>query len=479
MCTWFQTGLLIVIAVGLCRADALSDALKAGRYDDAVKLSDDLLKSDSKRPTLWTARGYALEQLGRDQESILSFETALRYAPDFLPALKGAVEVSYRSRDKRANRFVFHLIQLDPNNSVAHAMAAVLAYEAGTCPQAIEHFELSGAEIQRNEQAYSLYGVCLLKEHRASDAVVVFERLLSARPDVLDIRLHLGYAQMLVGNPAGAVKTLKPLAEQATPEADALNLLAWAEASDGEPQTAVTHLRAAIQIAPHIEQNYIDLAVLCIQNGMWQTAREIVEMSLRNVPNAARLYAIRGVIYAESGNYDEAEREFAHANEVDPNNEYGSVGLGLLYNQRNQPDSTVTAVRNSLVKNPGDPTLNYLLAEALMRKGGGDASILADARRALLHALQSKPDFGKAHALLGKLYVETGSYDAAVEELRLALRYEPDNRLALNQSVIALRRLGRQEEAAAALARLKGLVVRDFQPTANLTPVPAVRVANK
>ncbi len=444
----------------LCSGDTLSEALQAKRYQDALTLSEALLKTNPHTSSVWTARGFALEGLHRDSESISSFRTALRYSPDYLPAVKGAVEVSYRSHDRRLSSFLNQLLRLDPANAPAHGIAGVLAFESGNCPLAIQNFEQGGVEVTRNPAAYSLYGVCLLLDRRLPDAIAVFERVMSEDPDRTDVRFDLGYAQLLDKRAGEAVKTLQPLASKNDIKSDVLNLLASAETEDAQPEAAVAHLRQAIGIAPKEEQNYLDLSALYVKYDNSQAAAELVDLGLHNVPASSRLHAVQGVIDAQLGKYDEAATEFERANYLDPKSEYGAAGLGALYIERNQPDVAIKALRERLRKNPNDATLNYFLAQALLRQTNtAGSSNFNEARDALSKSLHSKPDFGKARALLGKLYVQEKDYEQAVKELRLASQYDPMNRMALSQLVLALRRLGREDEAAAALAKLKDLVM--------------------
>jgi predicted Zn-dependent protease len=422
-------GLLILLVPGLCCADSLTDAMRAGQYDEALRLADALVKSNPRSPAVWTARGYALEGLRRDEDSIGSFQKALAYAPHFAPALKGAAEVAYRARDPRALSFVDELLRLEPDNKTALGMGGVLEYEAGNCRLAIRHFEQSGPEALQNEEVSSMYGVCLMREHRASDAEAVLDRLVTARPD----------------------------------SALSLNLLARAEASNGHLQPAVDHLRKAIEIDPQKEQNYIDLVSLYIQYGTWEIARDIIETSLRQNPDSPRLHALRGVIDAQFGKYEEAASELERANDLDPANKFGAAGLGVLYAERNDPQSAATALRARLQKIPDDPTLNYLLADALVRQGQDDASARAEARASLEKAVRAQPDFERAHALLGKIYVQSGSYGQAIHELQLALKQNAQDRMALNQLVIAFRHMGRDQDAANALSELKRVVANQLQ----------------
>lgn len=451
-----------------CPADSLSEALQAKRYKDALTISDSLLQRSPDNASLWTARGFALAGLNRDDESISSFQTALKYSPGSLPALKGAVQTSYRSHDARIHSFLAQLLRLDPGNSSAHGIAGVLAFESGGCSSAIQHFEKSGIETVRNSDAYSLYGACLLTEHHFPDAVLVFQRLLADHPDSFNVRFDLGYAQLLARNAGQAVATLQSFATAAQPRADALNLLATAESAEGQFEAAGAHLRQAIEIAPKADQSYADLTALYIQLEMLSSATLIVDIGLQNVPLSSRLHALRGVIQAQLGKYPEASAEFDRANELDSEREFGAAGLGALYLETNQPELAANTIRDRLRKNPNDATLNYLLAEAFMRTRSWH-----EAQSALSACLRADPHSAKAHSLMGKLCVQTQNYTQAVSELRLAAEYDPGDRMTWSQLAIALRHLGRGDAASAALQKLKSIVIQQSPspiPNSQLRP---------
>ncbi len=463
-----RIALLASIAAGFCFADSLPDALRSRRFQDALALADALLQTKPSDPALWTGRGIALAGLNRDQASISSFEKALQFAPGFLPAIKGAVEAGYRSRDGRTAGFLDRLIRLEPGNGVAHAIAGVLAFEAGDCARAVPHFETASAETASNEQAWPLYGACLVAVGHVAQAVEVFQWSLASHPENAVARFNLGYAQVLAHRHADAVKTLEPLASVAEPKADALNLLAVAEAAEGRLESAVAHLQQAIQAAPKDERNYFDLAALCMQNESADTAAAIVEAGLKNVPKSARLRTIRGILLAQLGKYDEAAAEFELANRLDPSGQYGASGLGVLYTEMHQAHLASAVLRERLRKSPGDGTLNFLLAQALTQEGvkPGSPGFL-EAVRSLRLAVAAKPDLAKAHSLLGKLLAESGDYPRAVDELQLGAKHDPSDRMAFSQLAIVLRRLGRDTEAAAAVAALKWIIITEAQPKAN------------
>lgn len=470
-----RIALIATIAAVCSLADSLPEALRSGRFQDALTLADSMLKAQPRDARIWTGRGVALAGLGRDRESVSSFEKALEFAPDFLPALKGAVEAAYRSHDPRTPTLLERLIRLEPASEVAHGIAGVLAFEGGDCRGAVSHFEKAGRVDSR---AGTLFGACLMAVDRAADAVPVFERLLAADPDSTGARFNLGYALAVSRKYEEAVRTLEPLASGPAVGADTLNLLATAEAEMGRLEAAVAHLQQAIRRDPKDEKNYVDLASLCMRNESNETAVAIVEAGLAQAPDSAQLHMVRGILKVQLGQHDDAAAEFDRANRLDPRRQFGDAGLGLLYTEMRQTDRASAVLRERLKKSPKDATLNFLLAQALVQEGVEPGSAgFVEAAGCLKSAIASQPDLGKAHTLLGKLYVQSADYSQAVDELRLGARYDPSDRMAFSQLAIALRRLGREQEATAAVEGLRRIIAREARPKGNykvirITPAP-------
>ena len=459
--------LLLSLAAGSGLADSLAQALREGRYQEALDLSQELIKASPRDPRAWMSRGLALAGMARDRESVDSFERALGFSPDSLPAIKAATQVGYRSHDPRTERLLERLLSLEPDSGVAHAMAGVLAFEAGDCVRAVPHFERARAETEANPQAWPLYGACLVAVDRPADAVSVFERLLALNPENARARFNLGYAEVLAHRETDAVQTLEPLAADIQGESEALNLLATAEASIGRLE-AVAHLQRAIRLAPKDERNYLDLASLCIRHESAATASAVVDAGIEQLPQSARLHTIRGVLSAQQGHQPEALAEFELANRLDPQGEFGAAGLGVLYSEMRQTDVASTVLRGRIRKSPNDPTLNFFLAQALVKEGlDSRSSQFLEAVSALKAAVASKPEFAKARSLLGRLYRQAGDYTRAAEQLQLATKYDPLDRMAWSQLAIVFRHVGRQAEATAALEELKRIIDNESRPKAD------------
>jgi tetratricopeptide (TPR) repeat protein len=341
-------------------------------------------------------------------------------------------------------------------------MAGVLAVESGGCDKAVEHFRQSGQALDGNAAALTQFGGCLMRVRRPEEAVAVFERSLRDAGDAPDARYNLAVALLDAGRNEEAVTQARAAMTARPRDPEVLSLFAAASAATGQVEPAITALRTAIEIAPDNERHYLDLALICLDHDAADLAMEVVDAGLARIPDSARLYTMRGAIRADRAELEQAVQDFERARALGPDDLYGSVGLSLVLRQSERVPEAIALLRQKLARHPADATLNYLLADALMRSDPDPASAeFREARVALGRALKANPGFASARAALGKLWLRAGELPRAVEALEVALKLDPSNRVALNQLVLAYRQLGRTSEALAAADALKALLARE------------------
>jgi predicted Zn-dependent protease len=215
-----------------------------------------------------------------------------------------------------------------------------------------------------------------------------------------------------------------------------------------------------------------------MDHGAYALGIEIVDVGLKNIPDSAALYAMRGILRAQTMQVDEAESDFRRANQLQPGQVYGTVGLGITFMQRGNPEDSVRILRERLARNPQDPALNYLLAEALLRKGIERGTPEFDeAKLALLRSIKDKPDFAKAHAQLSKLYLLAADTAKALEESELAVQLAAEDRMSVYSLVRALKASGRNEEAKPLLLKLRELDAQELKEEGDKNRIKLIRAA--
>ena len=468
---WFCLVTLLVCLAGapLARSQSATptiqatiEALRAHDYARALEMTQALVREQPDSARVWTLQGAALSGLGRGEESLLSYQRALKILPDYLPALEGAAQCEYAAGSPTAQDLLDRIIRIDPTNETAHAMLASLSFKQNQCDKAVAHFALARRAIWDNPPALAEYGICLVHAHQFEDAAPLFRRLLELQPQDWHNRYNLGLIQYMTSQYAAAIETLKPLVEGPAADVDALNLVAAAYESKHETPAAAAALRRAIDIAPSDVRNYLDLATLCMDHAAFQVGVDIVSAGLKRIPDSSELYAERAVLNAQLMRYDEADADFAKANQLQPQQAFATVGLGISLLERNDTQRSLEVLQSRLKESPDEPTLNYLLAEVLTRRGAAPGTPeFKEAGAAAQRAVKAKPTFAPAHDVLSRLYLRAGDPTRAVEESRLALKFDPTDRTALFHLISALRASGNKSEVPGLTARLRDLAAAE------------------
>ena len=435
----------------------IASAIRAQQYDKALELLSPALQDYPGDPRLWTLRGLALTGKGQSKEALASFQSALRFSPDYLPALEAAAEIEYKAGNKTAIPLLQHVLRLRPDDLTSHAMLAALAYEDGDCANAVRHFEASGSLLTSQPSALEEYGACLVSLKQAEKAIVVFQQLLAQKPEDSRSRLALAAVQLTAEHPEDALATLQPLFHATAKDAKTLELAAAVYEANKDTPHAVQMLREAIVEDPRNSALYVEFADLCYAHQSFQTGVDMINVGLRLEPDAVDLYLARGVLYVQLADFEHAEADFEKAEHLDPHQSASAAALGLQAQEMhsNDPDRALEIVRTQLAKQPNNALLWNFQASILADKAPPpDSAEFQLAVQSARKAVVLQPTLYSAHDVLARLYLQAEEPGPAIEECRRALRYSPNDQSALYHLIVALRKTGQKEEIPALLQRL-------------------------
>ncbi|MGC2185326.1 MAG: tetratricopeptide repeat protein [Terriglobales bacterium] len=437
------------------RVEQISSALQNKQFQTALELLRPALQTSPGNAQLWAMQGFAYAGEGHKQEALTSFHGALKISPDYLPALKGAIQIEYENGSAAAIPLLQRVLRQQPGDSTSHAMAAVLEYQQGNCASAVGHFEKAGALFDSQIEGLHAYATCLVKLKQPDKAATVFERALALNPSDHRERRLLASVQLMAHKPQDALATLGPL-----PQADAetLELASRAyEVLKDTPQ-AVSTLRQAILLDPQNVNLYLDFANLCYAHDSAQVGVNVVSDGISLQPKAAPLYFARGVLYVQLAEYDKGQADFEKAYELDPSQSLSSAAQGLAAAQQNDLDRALAKVQASLARKPNDAIMLYLQADILNQKGAepGTPEFQA-AMRSARQAVALQPGLGAARGVLATLYLQEGRYKDAIEQCRKALQSDPKDRTAVYHLIQALRKTDNNAEIPELLKRLAQL----------------------
>ena len=463
-------GCALLLALS-CQAQSASASLfsiesmiRTQQYDAAMSALQAALRENPGNFRLWTLKGICLGLQGNDSAALVAFNHALRISPSYVPALRGEIEILYKTGDKRAIPLLERLLKADPADVIAHEMLGTLEQRAGDCRMAVPQFEASKDAIASHPASLEAYGYCLFRLGRTDDAIPVFRQLIPLLPGNAYPSYDLAVLLVSTHQNEEAIKVLEPLLTADQNDADILSLASEAYEATGNTPTAVTLQRRAIVANPSDPTNYVRFAVLSMAHDSFQVGITMLNAGIERIPDNASLYLSRGVLYAQLADYDKAEADFKRAEQLDSRQSISAYAGDLTVLQRNDPKTALTRVREQLKAHPGNPLFQLLLAQLIMNSTPDPQS--AEFREAMQDAsaaAKTKPDLVEAHNQLASMYMTLKQYDRAIRECKTALQYDPANETAMYHLIISMRHSGHDADLAPLVKRLSELHQQSLQ----------------
>jgi predicted Zn-dependent protease len=140
-------------------------------------------------------------------------------------------------------------------------------------------------------------------------------------------------------------------------------------------------------------------------------AEPILQNMIRMDPGDPANYFMLAGLYADAGEYDEAERIYIAAKDARPNDPAVYTTLAAYYNRQGQFDKTMAALEQRAAKEPDNPEAFQTMAVYYWDKANKDSRLNANEKRDYIakgiassdHALQLKPDFSDGMIYKGLL----------------------------------------------------------------------------
>lgn len=436
-------------------------AIRDREYDQAVTMTSAALRSSPNDARLLTLRGIAYSLKGNDAEALSAFVRALKISPSSPAAMRGAVQLYYRSKDQRAVPLLKQILKADPRDATAHEMLAMLEATAGNCAAADDQFSVISTAINSHPESLEAYGNCLVQSGQPEKAVPLFQQLADLLPKEVYPRYDLAVVLVESKQNEAAIKVLDPLIAEGASDPQVLSLASDAYEAVGNTPKAVALLRQAIVLSPKDTAYYTSFAAICMDHESYQVGIDMIHAGIERIPDDPSLYLSLGLLYAQLAKYDDAEAAFRKAGQLDSRQSLSSYALDLTEIQKNHTQETIGAIRDQLKAHPNSALLHYLFAKLVVGAGtDADTKLSEEALQSALLAVKLKPDMTEARDLLAIIYTDDNQFGPAMVQCRLALKTDPDDQTAIYHLILGLRHSQKpqdREEAAALVKRLAEL----------------------
>ena len=365
-----------------------------------------------------------------------------------IEAFLGQIAFSQKDYAEAASRFgkAPSILAEAPVLSVNYAEALLETESVEAAKRALERVPKSDAVAQFES------GLLLA---RAGDFVAAEAHLKLAREgypnaDVVDYNLAL--AQLRAQKYLQCVTTLERMRARGAGDPDVLRLLAEAYLEAGRPQKSYEVLQELIKDNPRDRRLYLLLTQLADQEDRADIGLEWLNYGLRYMPDSFPLLMQRGYLHLLLGRNEESESDYRKAIEIEPDSDSAKIELAFLFLTTQRYALADELLKRVIQSNPSDFFGYYLLGEIRLQEGLNEEALRHTKKAAAL-----EPGYAATHANLGKLYVKSKDYAAAIRELETAVKLDADDKTAHYQLSIAYRKTGEKEKARGALVHVRRL----------------------
>ncbi|HEY4048599.1 MAG TPA: tetratricopeptide repeat protein [Acidobacteriaceae bacterium] len=191
-------------------------------------------------------------------------------------------------------------------------------------------------------------------------------------------------------------------------------------------------------------------------------ALQSLDQFARMEPDSSRTHILLGDMYRQRQRFSNAQGEYEQALVLTPGDRAALLGLSYANFGNGNLDAALATAKQALLQNPDDPELNLLIAEILFARHDFSA-----AESFLQKSLTAKPQMlPHVHALLGRVYAETGRTEEAIEQLKMGVSDDQDG-TTYYQLARLYRKIGDEKNAAAAMQQMR-LIQQHRRSTAAL-----------
>ncbi len=484
--------------------------LKQHDLSAAVSSLQTALKTDSRNLKMRNLLGIILLEAGKAKEAEAEFQETVTIEPRFYPARKNLAVAEFTlGRFDIAKTNFKKVLGQKPDDPIAFLYLGELAYRSGDLPQASIDFQKSMPNLFGVPGFAVHYADCLIQSGKIPEAVGVLRQLPEGAADaqfaagVLLARAHdyadsshcfhqarRGYAdpyaaaynealtELQGGLYQDVIDTVEGIPREIPAKGELLNLEGAAFRKLNRVSEAYKALRKAAELSPNEEQNYIDLADLCLDYNNYDLGREIINIGLKSIPDSERLYLHRGVMNAMRAKLSEAEADFQFAADLAPRATLPKAALSLTWIAMGDVTKATQTLRECDKSNQSDFAIPFLLGQVLTRQAADIGSTMqAEAIAAFEKAVALNPNYAPAHAELGKILLRQGDEARGIAELEKSLSQDPQERTAAYQLAQAYRKKGEQERASELMARVRDLTTNERDQDLKKSMVLIVRQA--
>lgn len=206
-------------------------------------------------------------------------------------------------------------------------------------------------------------GVAHQQAGRPAEALALYRRVLTLRPEAPEVLHQAGVAAYELGRFAEAAELIGQAVTGAPDRPEFHNNLGSVLQKLDRAADAEAAFHAAIRLAPGYAEAHYNLGNLLRRGGRPEEAVDAYRRALTTRPNDAQVHHNLGLALHGLGRINEAAHSLARAVEIRPDHVDALLNLGNVLRQQGRPAAAISRFRQALALRPGDLGTLLCLAE--------------------------------------------------------------------------------------------------------------------
>jgi len=424
------------------------EAHKAGQIQEADRLYTSVIQAQPKHPDANHNMGVLSVGVGKVQEALPFFKTALEANPATaqfwlsfidtlikLDQLADAKAVLDQAKSNGAKGDGFDMLKQRLNEATVQKppqdqlQTLIDLYSQGQLQQALKQAEALVQQFPMSVVLYNIQGAILQELGQLDLSIDAYNKALAIEPNYADAHYNIGMALQRQGKLKEAIKAYNKALAIKPDNAEAYNNMGIALHEQGKLEEVIEAYNKALAIKPDYAEAYYNMGGTLEEQGKLEEAIEAYNKALAIKPDYAEAYNNMGGTLKEQGKLEEAIEAYNKALAIKPDYAEAYNNMGATLEEQGKLEEAIEAYNKALAikpdcveahrhrstvtkYNPNDPQINEV-DELLQRQN------LNKSERCHLHYT-----YAKMKEDLGDLSVAFDNYVAGGELRQKLLTYD-------------------------------------------------------
>jgi Flp pilus assembly protein TadD len=342
------------------------DAINKGDFAGAETLLKKALDKDPNHYQAWFDLGFALNRLGRSDESIAAYRKSVAAKPDIFESNLNLGLMLVRTNGADAEQFLRAATTLKPTSNTEEGqtrawLALAHLLENKKPDEALAAYRKASELTPKDPEPHLSAGLLHERQKEFSDAEAEYKQVLFLDPKSTEAAIGLINIYMKSGRLGDAEPLLRRLVVE-RPDDDAIHLqLARVLAAQNKKDDAIAETQAALKTSPNDSEAQRELVDLLTGAGKNDQAEAIYRSLVAAHPDDAELHRGLGQTLLRQKKFTEAQQELLVALRLKRDSPDIYVDLAFAASENKNYDLAVRALNGRSMLNAEMPAICFFV----------------------------------------------------------------------------------------------------------------------